>query len=149
MFITLAVDANAVIVLDAEPVPTNVKPATQILKPLFEGIPTMIFWSGAVVEPNSIVNATVAADVFVAYNQTSSMIVALVPVACIVVPVVAVATTLMGIPPVEPLNNVFAIGILYFLFYPNTCEINATCNSSTEPPPPPPFMILQPLEIYS
>jgi hypothetical protein len=81
MFITFAVDAKAVIVLAAEPVPTNVKPATQILKPLLAGIPTIMFWSGAVVEPNSIVNATVAADVLVAYNQTSSMIDALVPVA--------------------------------------------------------------------
>ena len=81
MLITFAVPAKAVIVLAAEPVPTNVNPATQIDKPLFDGIPTIIFWSGAVVEPNSIVNATVAADVLVAYNHTSSITDALVPVA--------------------------------------------------------------------
>jgi hypothetical protein len=113
MLITFALPAKAVIVLAAEPVPTNVNPAMQIVKPLLDGIARIMFWSGAVVEPNSIVRLTADADVFVAYNQTSSMIDALVPVACIVVPVVAVATTLMGIPPVEPLNNTFAIAIVY------------------------------------
>ena len=114
MLITFAVPAKAVIVLAAEPVPTNVKPATQIDKPLFDGIARIMFWSGAVVEPNSMVKLTADALVFVAYNHTSSMIDALVPVAWMVVPVVVVATTLMGIPPVEPLNNVLAIGILYY-----------------------------------
>jgi hypothetical protein len=113
MLITFALPAKAVIVLAAEPVPTNVNPAMQIVKPLLDGIARIMFWSGAVVLPNSIVKLTADADVLVAYNQTSSMIDALVPVACIVVPVVAVATTLIGIPPVLPLNNVFAIGIFY------------------------------------
>lgn len=81
MLMTFVVPAKAVIVLAAEPVPTNVNPATQIVKPLFDGIERIMFWSGAVVEPNSIVRFTADADVFVAYNQTSSMIDALVPVA--------------------------------------------------------------------
>ena len=81
MFITFALDAKAVIVLAAEPVPTSVNPATQILKPLLAGIASIMFWSGAVVEPNSIVKLTDDVDVLVAYNQTSSMIDELVPVA--------------------------------------------------------------------
>lgn len=114
MFITFAVAAKAVIVLAAEPVPVNVNPAIQIDKPLFDGILITMFWSGAVVEPNSIVKFVVDALVFVAYNQTSSIMLELVPVAWIVVPVVAVATTFIGIPFVEPDNNVFAIGIILF-----------------------------------
>ena len=113
MLITFAVEAKAVIVLANTPVPASVNPATQMLKPLFAGIARIIFWSGAVVLPNSIVRFDGNVLVLVAYNQTSSMIDALVPVACMVVPVVAVATTLMGIPPVEPLNNTFDIAIVY------------------------------------
>ena len=62
-------------------------------------------------------------EVLLAYSHTSSMIVADVPVVWIVVPVEAVATTVVGAPVAELDKSTFVyVAMFYYTIpYPNTC----------------------------
>ena len=99
---TVAVAAYAATVLAALPVPVKIKPGITKVKPESEGIGNLISLSTAVVPPNWIVSIVATDEELYAYNQISSSIVEDVPVAWIVVPVDAVAATLIALPCVEP-----------------------------------------------
>jgi hypothetical protein len=63
--------------------------------------------SGALASPHSKVSFTTDADELCAYNQISSIDEVPLTAVWIVVPAVAVSTTLIALPLVDPLRSVF------------------------------------------
>ena len=78
------------------------KPGATKVRPDSAGIVNSIRSSGDEVLPHSMVNLRAVVSVFVAYNQISSMVAAVLEPVWIVVPGVPVAATLIARPSVDP-----------------------------------------------
>jgi hypothetical protein len=107
--IAAVVAAKAVTWFAAPPVPRKISPGTIKVKPVEEGMLNLIRSEVVVAPPNSTVNTTADAVGLDAYNQTSSKTATDVRVAWIVVPNVAVATTEIPRPLVDPESGTLLI----------------------------------------
>jgi hypothetical protein len=112
---TEAVPAKAYTVEAADPVPVKGRPPTMRTSPDCGARVIGFAFCGDAVPPNCTVSNTGEVEVLFAYSHTSSMIDADVPVAWIVVPVEAVATTVVGAPTDELDRSTFVYVAIFIL----------------------------------